>query len=386
MSFILYMQKVKASTIAIHLAGWLLFFSFPLVFIDADRNDSIFSLLANPYYWVFCICYFVLFYLNSIYLIPYLLFRKKFFDYGLIIIFLFGCVYFLQPFDKLLNNGPSPQMHRHGFRPEVESPYTDHSSSQIPGNYSFDEGTPPPPPKPEPAPHELFTHIDITSLFVFMMVIALSAATEITQAWQLTEQRAIMAEAGKTSAELSFLKAQINPHFLFNTLNNIYSLAVTQHEHTADSIMKLSNIMRYVTDEVAEDFVPLQHELNCINDYIDLQRLRAGKNTRIEFSINGDTTGKIIAPLIFMTFIENIFKYGISKHKVSTLVIMITCNDQEINLFCQNPVYHQAETSRKGVGITNTRHRLNLLYPAKHFLYINTDGGLFIVDLTLQTA
>src|SRR6202008_3873902 len=111
-----------------------------------------------------------------------------------------------------------------------------------------------------------------TSLFIFIMIIALSTAAVINQQWRLTEQRAIQAEVDKANAELSFLKAQINPHFLFNTLNNIYTLAINNNEHTADSIMKLSNIMRYVTDEVGEDFVPVQNELDCIDNYIELQR------------------------------------------------------------------------------------------------------------------
>jgi len=103
---------------------------------------------------------------------------------------------------------------------------------------------------------------------------------------------AARAEADKANAELSFLKAQINPHFLFNTLNNIYSLAVIKSDVTADSIMKLSNIMRYVTDEATEDFVPLQDELHCLTDYIELQRLRLGKKVTLNYAIAGDPAYK----------------------------------------------------------------------------------------------
>src|SRR6201999_506982 len=103
--------------------------------------------------------------------------------------------------------------------------------------------------------------------------------------------------------------------FLFNTLNNIYTLAVIQDEHAPDSILKLSNIMRYVTDDTREDFVPLQSEVDCINDYIELQKLRLGTKTQVDFKITGDIESKQIAPLILMTFIENVFKYGISKHE-----------------------------------------------------------------------
>jgi two-component system LytT family sensor kinase len=139
----------------------------------------------------------------------------------------------------------------------------------------------------KPSNRIIFIHqsgnIDMVGLFIFIIVMGLGIAISTVQKWQLTEQMVIRAEAEKAHAELSFLKAQINPHFLFNTLNNIYALSVTDSKHTSESIMKLSNIMRYVTDEVTEDFVLLQSEIDCINDYIDLQKLRLSKKTALRF-------------------------------------------------------------------------------------------------------
>jgi two-component system LytT family sensor kinase len=128
--------------------------------------------------------------------------------------------------------------------------------------------------------------IDIISVMLFIMIIILSVAMDLTRRWRETTERAAIAEADKANAELSFLKAQINPHFLFNTLNNIYSMAVTKNENTAGTIMKLSNIMRYVTDDVNEDYVSLQSEVDCITDYIDLQKLRLGKKVSLEYTGN----------------------------------------------------------------------------------------------------
>src|SRR6202000_509115 len=158
-------------------------------------------------------------------------------------------------------------------------------------------------------------NVDMVGMFLFIMIMGLSIAVSTVEKWQLTEQKMVKAEAGKAQAELSFLKAQINPHFLFNTLNNIYALSVTEDKNTPASIMKLSNIMRYVTDEVTENVVSLQSEIDCINNYIDLQRLRLGKKTTLNFVITGTITDQKIAPLVLMTFIENVFKYGISKHE-----------------------------------------------------------------------
>ncbi|RZM01083.1 MAG: histidine kinase, partial [Pedobacter sp.] len=194
------------------------------------------------------------------------------------------------------------------------------------------------------------------------------------------------AEAEKANAELSFLKAQINPHFLFNTLNNIYTLAITSSEHTADSIMKLSNIMRYVTDEVEEDFVELQNEVGCISNYIDLQRLRLGSKTSVSFTVQGDLSGKKIAPLLLMTFVENVFKYGISKQHQSDIDINLLVKPDTITFLCVNPIFERNEKlERTGIGLNNTRQRLKHLYPGKHILNIKDENNQFMVVLTLHS-
>ncbi|PIQ21896.1 MAG: histidine kinase, partial [Cytophagales bacterium CG18_big_fil_WC_8_21_14_2_50_42_9] len=192
-------------------------------------------------------------------------------------------------------------------------------------------------------------------------------------------------EADKATAELSFLKAQINPHFLFNTLNNIYSLAVMQSPNTATSIMKLSNIMRHVTDDVSEDFVSLSSEVTCIRDYIDLQKLRLSKNTQIDFSVSGNLEQKSIAPLILMTFIENVFKYGISNRHPAQINIKLKAEENLIQFSCQNQIFETSRnTERTGIGLANTRQRLAHLYPDKHTLNISSENNLFTVTLTLQ--
>ncbi len=216
---------------------------------------------------------------------------------------------------------------------------------------------------------------------------ALSTAIKIIQQWQMTKQRATRAEADKASAELSSLKAQINPHFLFNTLNNIYTLTVMKDDNAPDSIMKLSNIMRYVTDDAVEDLVPLQSEIDCIHDYIELQRLRLGEKTRVNLDISGSIEHKKIAPLILMTFIENVFKYGISKHNLSSIDIKLSGDESGIYFFCQNKIFPEKDKNRRvGIGIKNTRQRLAYLYPNKYILDISTENQLYTVELTLRTS
>ncbi|TSJ43901.1 hypothetical protein FO440_06865 [Mucilaginibacter corticis] len=383
------MRSFKTFSLIIHLAGWLLFMAFPLLFINggADNSDPL-LILQKPSYWLFCFTYIILFYVNAYLFIPRLFLKKRYLDYSIVAFALLTCVYFLEPFDRLLHNAERPanmtMQHAGPPPPSFRQP--------PPGNNKM----PPPPPNGQfMPPHggnnnfngpDQRRHVDTTSLFIFLMIMALSAATKTVQQWQLTEQRAAQAEADRASAELSFLKAQINPHFLFNTLNNIYTLAITGNENTADSIMKLSNIMRYVTDDVTADYVPLQSEIDCISDYIGLQRLRTGKNAEIEYLVTGDPGRKKISPLIMMTFIENVFKHGISKNKPFLISIHITVHDNRVNFFCQNQVFtSQSENNRHGIGIKNTKQRLEYLYPDRHVLSISNDGDLYTVMLTLET-
>ncbi|XHR93767.1 sensor histidine kinase [Mucilaginibacter sp. UC70_90] len=229
--------------------------------------------------------------------------------------------------------------------------------------------------------------LDITSFFIFFTLLAFSGATKVIRKWLLTEQRAARAEADKATAELSFLKAQINPHFLFNTMNNIYTLVLTKDDHAADSVMRLSKIMRYVTEDITENFAPLQREIDCITSYIELQRLRTGSLTIVDFEVDGDIDGKQIAPLLLMTFIENIFKYGVSKHERSTITIKLAIRETTLFFYCKNWIFssNNSEQTGTGIGIKNTRHRLEHLYNGKHILNISSDNQEYIVQLTLQT-
>lgn len=391
------MLRVRAYLIVVHIAGWLLFMALPLLFMNGGGESSNLLLLSLPYYWIFCATYIFLFYFNGYILITHLFLKKKYLAYSIITLILFSGVYFLRPYDKLMQSNvkhfgfPVFQYH-----PAMRDIRRGHS-------------VPPPPPNSEPGPRHLPTEyppgplpdgatplsqqpglhnmrrFDIISVFLFIMIMALSTATRIMRQWQLSEQRAVQAESDKTSAELSFLKAQINPHFLFNTLNNIYTLAVMQDGNAPESILKLSNIMRYVTDDAMEDFVPLQYEIDCINDYIELQRLRLGDKTTVDMHVSGLTDGKVIAPLILMTFIENVFKYGISKHEPSVVSINILGHENGISFYCQNRIFpDKAETEREGIGLKNVKQRLAYLYPGKHVLNINTESQLFTVNLILQ--
>lgn len=382
------MENKRLGKILIHVLGWLLFLCLPLLFLNSgNKSHTAWGLLSSPFYWLFALTYLVIFYINIWYLIPSFFVKKKYYTYAICVFALLSLVYFLQPFDKLLAHNPR-------FESQVIT--VPDSLKGLPGAAPLDTGFRPfgklphqdlrmqePTVKPV---NPLWYHsktIDVVSLVLFAMITAVALSFQTTERWYKTEQKVIKAEAEKVSAELSFLKAQINPHFLFNTLNNIYSLSIMNSEHTSASIMKLSNIMRYVTDEVSQQTVPLDHELKCISDFIDLQRLRLGKKTQIEYTVEKSADHKYIPPLILMSFVENAFKYGISKKDNSIIQVVIKADEKVIQFTCSNQIFNRQPTERSGIGIANTRQRLQYLYPEKYALAVGELNDRFNVQLTL---
>jgi two-component system LytT family sensor kinase len=392
------MSGFRLNTFVIHLTGWLLFLLLPLLFLNSGHEASnAWVLFSSPFYWLFCLTYLLLFYFSLLYLVPFLFLKGKYIFYSLITLLLLGGVYFLQPFDKLLGHNPR-------FQAQVTAQSKADSIAALqkaltgrrpgPDTAAMPFGPLPnqdlrmqEPVKRFSATNPLWQHssqTDAVSLVLFGIITALALSVKAIEQWHTTEQRMIKAESEKVSAELSFLKAQINPHFLFNTLNNIYMLSVMNSENTSESIMKLSNIMRYVTDDVMQDFVPLSNELKCISDYIDLQKLRLGKQTTLDFKISGEVKNQLVAPLIMMSFIENTFKYGISKKEKSIISIHISVEEGKVAFVTENSIFTGRVAERSGIGIANTKQRLQLLYPEKHSLVITDTGGKFRVNLTLN--
>ena len=180
---------------------------------------------------------------------------------------------------------------------------------------------------------------------------------------QLQEEK-----ARHTEAELAWLKNQINPHFLFNTLNNISSLAAIDGEATQEAIAQLSDLLRYAMYETNKVAVPLQGEVDFMSNYIALMKLRVGRNTVVNTHFSIQNPQMEIAPLLFISIIENAFKHGVSSNKPSHIIIRMEQHDDKLSFECRNSNYPKAATDRsgKGIGIENTRRRLNLLYPDRY--------------------
>ncbi|WP_176885195.1 sensor histidine kinase [Dyadobacter soli] len=359
----------------IHLLGWVLFMSLPLTIVSREPSAGFpVRILQSGWFSSFFLVYATLFYGNLLVLVPKLYLKQHYVAYAAVFVGLLVAIYFSKPFERLIFRNFRQEQGRE-LRPE-------------PPREGFREGRPPRPPhggdaRPMPRPNGERA-VDFVSLTLFIVVWAVAMAIRISREWRQSERRAILSEAEKAHAELSFFKAQINPHFLFNTLNNIYALAVSSSAHTAPSILKLSQMMRYITEEATENYVPLEDELACLENYVELQKLRLNAKTSLDYEVKGQPEGIRIAPLILMTFVENAFKYGVSNHRESVIRIAVEVAGGDIRFLCQNRIIERnREEERTGVGILNTQKRLDLLYSGFYDFDIHNDGEIFTVKLKL---
>jgi two-component system LytT family sensor kinase len=329
----------------LHAAAWFAFFIL-VVILAPGREMHSFS--PNPPFPDFLVRIFpvlvLFFYLNSFLLIPRILARQQLWAY-------LGCLLF---FSLLI---PGITAFRDLF-------------SSTPGNL----------------PPEIRAIQTLYTLVLFLLVLIASTGNNIVQNWFSAESQRREIEFQKTATELSFLKSQINPHFLFNTLNNIYTLSILKSEKAADSILKLADMMRYVLTEVGDKPVPMEQEIHYLEQFIDLQKIRLTESVKVEFQVFGDPAGHTIAPLLLLPFIENAFKYGVSTRIDSIIKISITLKPGTIILQTENQVFEEklAKELSTGTGLRNAGRRLELLYPDRHWLRTETIGSKFFADLTLN--
>lgn len=334
-------MKKHILQIAIHVIAWTIFLSLPAFFKPNRPGEPsvnvIYDVIYTPrlYHSILLIA---IFYFNYYVAIPKLYFRKK---NALFLLSFAMCFAILMLLEELVK----PDDMRH---------FTNGMVSLIGPSHN---------------------------MFMFLNVYALSFALRLYNQWRKERDE-------KLTTEISFLKAQINPHFLFNTLNSIYSLTITKSDKAPDAVVQLSSLMRYSVTDASSEQVPLSKELNYIRDYISLQRLRLTDNATLRFDIKGESGNMHIAPFILTPFIENAFKYGINTEEQSRIEIDIEITGGKLILKIANDkVYVQKdEYSVSGIGINNSKKRLKYLYPGKHVLNIYDTDDDFTVDLTIDLS
>lgn len=359
-------MKRKVNQIALHIVCSLVFLLFPI--LSSPDFPNVRNTLSNPNgnNEVFThLLLLLFFYLSYYWLIPKLYFKQKYiqfigsiFLYAILMIVTLRFI-FLQ-FPHSMSHRAFPRM-----------------TQQIgpPHNRPFDMGQHGGPPHFNILRIVFFDY----SMYLLLIVLFIAMLLKTNQRWRLLQNE-------KLETELSYLKAQINPHFLFNTLNSIYSLAIEKSDYTATAVVKLSGMMRYIISESNKHFVSLQKELGYIQDYIELQKFRLGGTVQINYQVNGVAEGKEIAPLLLITFVENAFKYGVNPEEYSDILVAIKIENDSLTLTVTNnkvnySVHHKDSS---GLGISNTKHRLEMLYPGKYILDIDDGPQKFTVYLQIS--
>lgn len=194
-------------------------------------------------------------------------------------------------------------------------------------------------------------------------------------------------EFKQLQTELSLLKSQINPHFFFNTLNNLYALSLAKSDEVPSVILKLSDLMRYVLETSKKKFVGLESEIEFLKNYIELEKLRLENNCDITFNVSGDISNFSIAPMLLVPFVENCFKHGVSASKETEFInIDAKLSGSQFTFSCENskPVNGISNTEKShGMGLSNVKRRLELIYPGKHELDIINERDIFKIKLGL---
>jgi len=215
----------------------------------------------------------------------------------------------------------------------------------------------------------------------------LAAAIIIFKRWYVDEQMNKKLREEKLAAELTFLKSQVHPHFLFNTLNNLYALTLIKSDKTPDIVLKLSGLLDYMIYKSNDEFVPLKKELEILKSYIELEKMRYNERLELKYKIEGEVDNHRIAPLILLPFIENSFKHGASNDRMRpNIKINLKIEPDYLQLNVLNSVpgeIKRDESVSEGIGLKNVSRRLELIYPNQHKLLIKRGENQFEVDLKI---
>jgi two-component system, LytTR family, sensor kinase len=368
-------RKYKAFILHFILWGGLLLLNYILFGMPGLDVHYAFPLLS----WLI---YILLFYLNYILLVPKFLFKKRYLLYALLLFVLFATAVYSK---TMIDN--------HFFKERIlkEQPHEwrrtpDSAFKAVPPFYDRPFGHNAP---TDPPPKRIFNirlhPFFVTSLLQLALILLASISLRFIKKWQDDEKIRTEIEKEKISTELLFLKQQINPHFLFNAINSIYSLSISQKPETSDAIIKLSSILRYMLYETDKQCVALNDEIQAINNYIELQKLRLTEKMKLSYILKGNPDSYKVVPLIMLPLIENAFKHGVDNANDSFIDILIDVNDGSLILTVKNRIVSKKQSfESSGIGIKNIIRRLDLLYQGSYILESAPDGDVFKVNLKLK--
>lgn len=337
----------------IHFTAWALVFGLPfLIFWKYNDYDLMDKMTHSS---VVLLSLLIVFYVNFFVLIERFLFRRKtgkFLFYNILLILSVGISLHLWQESHIMAMPHAPKLG------------TGMSSELLPRTISF----------------------LLRDIFSLILTTGLSIAVKMTGKWYKTETDRQEEEKKHTEAELTNLKQQLNPHFLFNTLNNIYALIEISPEKAQKSMLELSKLLRYVLYENNGNFVPLERELSFIHNYVELMRIRLNADVDLKLEINISGSNNMVAPLLFIALIENAFKHGTSPDQPSFIHILIeNIGDNDMRCIVRNSYFPKGESdqSGSGIGLGNLQRRLEILYPHNHILRTEKSDETYVAELII---
>ena len=333
-----------------HILVWFVLFSMPYA-LSYGQDQDINRVFAH--FWIPIFFYGVIFYANYFLFVDKLLFTKKTLQFVTVNILIITAFVLLKEWVE------------NSFFQELIRKPTDRNGADAP-------------------PFRMMFYIQMLS---YMAPLFLSIAMKTTKRWVKTESEQKESANIKLQSELQHLHYQLQPHFFFNSLNNIYSLVDISPDQAKKSIHSLSKLMRYMLYETNMEQVPLSKEIDFMKKYIDLMKLRVSDKTEVNYNFPSLETGIMISPLLFISLIENAFKHGVSASKESCIDINMTTEDKTIVFEIKNNNFPKKrdDKSGSGIGLQNLEKRLGLLYSHKHKFITNVKDDQFIAHLEIET-
>lgn len=348
--------RIRWVRILANIVAWLLPITLLPVYSEAEWKTASWDVLSLSLIYCCFSCFAAAFYLNAFLLVPRLLGRRKYGWFTLAFIAVFFLFYPMFKYTVQLSGAIAPNVHAEIY-------------------------------------FKLwYKRLGLVSYYApyYVILVLLPLLLKFFRDHYTVTNRITQLQQQHTELELNFLKAQLNPHFMFNSLNNIYSLSLHQSSATPAIVLKLSDLLRYTLYETKDSLIGLDREIQFIKDYIDLEKIRHGDHVKIDIDIQGNPAQQQVAPLLLVPFIENSFKHGVNAQFGNAWIkLQLHISGNELHFVLRNNMPGAEEKKYQlnkagGIGLQNTRKRLALLYPNRHRLNITEHDDVYEVALTLQ--
>ena len=362
---------------AIYLALWGLLFAAPVLsmYIRTVNNSMlVFNWPEILMIWKMFAVYLVIFLIHNFLLAPMLIYGRKRVLYTTMIVAIFACfiTYQCTHRPKMRRFGPPPMERRidRGDGPRSHNPYGDH---RPPRDFKM----------PEHVPAVFIGQHDIVAVVILVLMFGMNIGIKLFFKNRNDQKKLEALQKKNLEQQLEYLKYQINPHFFMNTLNNIHALVDIDPEKAKDTILELSKMMRFILYEGDKSGVPLTREFDFIRHYVTLMQLRYTDKVDIRTDLPDEAPDKTVPPLMLISFIENSFKHGISYQHQSFVHIKVVISDDRLLFTCRNSKAETPNQEKGGVGLTNVKQRLHLLYDNNYTLKIQNLPDSYNVELTI---